>query len=466
MVQEARQKASDNRQARAAERQERILEMREGEYRAEESERARLAQLRDPESEGSATARAQYVTQLVDLGVPREVAESRVQGQSGADIAARADEIEALRAARAQYFTPRRGVRRPSERGWQRQLRGLGYGGGRGSVARPSSSSSNRRGRVETPTTPASPGAPPADGSTTVEEDSETVEIDVPDDVLDAWASPPSAEDGEGGSDAPSPAQLADQEWQRRLDAASDPDSPGGERITTSESRTIAAAQRRAQDLRRQEDEAARDARQTQTDRRTRRTQDNTAARQLNSDLESANIPAFERNLSEMRRVLNGALGTRGLSLRQILARIEETGEDLPGSGASAMVPNPLLSSRGQDVRRIISDLIDLRGRERSGAAISQGEERRFREQIGALEGITSDQQLLRGLISLRDLVRQSRSRIQAAHPTAMEYLTTDQGEFIVYPAPGVDAEPRRMRLTGREIGRLRNRGLRVERAD
>ena len=47
-----------------------------------------------------------------------------------------------------------------------------------------------------------------------------------------------------------------------------------------------------------------------------------------------------------------------------------------------------------------------------------------------------------------------------------MEYLTTDQGEFIVYPAPGVDAEPRRMRLTGREIGRLRNRGLRVERAD
>ena len=120
MMQEARQKAADTRQAR-------ILEMREGEYRAEEGERARLAQLRDPESEGSATARAQYVTQLVDLGVPRDVAESRVEGQSGADIAARADEIEALRAARAQYFTPRRGVRRPSAQGWQTQLRGLGY---------------------------------------------------------------------------------------------------------------------------------------------------------------------------------------------------------------------------------------------------------------------------------------------------------------------------------------------------
>jgi len=461
-VQDARQAALDERQTRAAERQERVLEMREGEYRAEEGERARLAQLRDPESEGSATARAQYVTQLVDMGVPREVAESRVQGQSGADIAARADEIAALRAARAQYFTPRRGVRRPSERGWQRQLRGLGYGGGRGSVARPSSSSSNRRGRVETPTTPASPGAPPADGSVTVEEDSETVQIDVP----DAWASPPQADEGEGEADAPSPAQLADQEWQRRADAASDPDSPGGEITTTSEARAIAIAQRRAQDLRRQEVEAARDARQAQTDQRTRRTQDNTAAQRLNDDLASANIPDFERNLSEMRRVLNDSLGTQGLGLHQILARIEETGEDLPGSGASAMVPNPLLSSRGQDVRRIISDLVDLRGRERSGAAISQDEERRFREQIGALEGVTSDRQLLRGLISLRDLVGQSRNRIQAAHPTAMEYLTTDQGEFMVYPAPGVDAEPRRMRLTGREIGRLRNRGLRVERAD
>ena len=158
MVQEARQKASDNRQAR-------ILEIREGEYRAEEGERARLAQLRDPESEGSATARAQYVTQLVDLGVPREVAESRVQGQSGADIAARADEIEALRAARAQYFTPRRGVRRPSARGWQTQLRGLGYGSpgpqgrqrtrprapeGRGATA-PQASSSGGEVNVETP---------------------------------------------------------------------------------------------------------------------------------------------------------------------------------------------------------------------------------------------------------------------------------------------------------------------------
>ena len=158
MSQDAQRKATNSRQMAADARADRQMEMREQEFSEAQGERARAAELRDAESEGSAAARGRYVDQLVDLGVDRSVAEARVQGESGADIAARADELDALRAARAEHFKPRRGRRGATGRSWGRQLQAMGYGaaqtqgGGRGSRG-------SRRGPGNRQAPPASPGS-------------------------------------------------------------------------------------------------------------------------------------------------------------------------------------------------------------------------------------------------------------------------------------------------------------------
>jgi hypothetical protein len=75
-------------------------------------------------------------------------------------------------------------------------------------------------------------------------------------------------------------------------------------------------------------------------------------------------------------------------------------GEDVPGVGPfDGLLPNFLTSERGRSLRQQLTNLVDLMGRLRSGAAISAAEEERFARIIGSSG---TDEELRRGIGIIR----------------------------------------------------------------
>jgi hypothetical protein len=74
-------------------------------------------------------------------------------------------------------------------------------------------------------------------------------------------------------------------------------------------------------------------------------------------------------------------------------------GEDIPGVGATGFLPDRALSAQGRQIRTAVTNVADLVGRLRSGAAISESEIERFRQIIGAAG---TDAELISGIRRIR----------------------------------------------------------------
>jgi hypothetical protein len=98
-----------------------------------------------------------------------------------------------------------------------------------------------------------------------------------------------------------------------------------------------------------------------------------------------------------------GNVAALSAALDRLESMLPAEGEDIPGVGMTGVLPEPLISDEGRAVREEITNIGDLLGRLRSGAAISAEEETRFNRIIG---GATTDAALRRGIERVRDEIR------------------------------------------------------------
>lgn len=111
-------------------------------------------------------------------------------------------------------------------------------------------------------------------------------------------------------------------------------------------------------------------------------------------------------------------------TVQQIFSLLPETGQDIPGYGKTAALPDFILSSSGKDLRQAIQKLINVKLKNRSGAAVTPPEFERFKKELG--EGVLrTDDQLRNGLANaMRALIEQSNNIYAGFSPAARsEYL-------------------------------------------
>lgn len=96
-----------------------------------------------------------------------------------------------------------------------------------------------------------------------------------------------------------------------------------------------------------------------------------------------------------------------------------ESGEDVPGVGMTGIVPGPMLSDEGRNLRAALTNADDLLGRLRSGGAITEGEREAFH---AILTGAGTDQ-------ALREGIRRIRREIEARTVRVREGRTMDESE-------------------------------------
>lgn len=82
------------------------------------------------------------------------------------------------------------------------------------------------------------------------------------------------------------------------------------------------------------------------------------------------------------------------------------SGQDLPGTGATALVPEPLLSEKGRELRQLVQSLMNEQIYEKSGAAINKEEFYRLSQALGA-NPFNSDQALVSGLKNWASTLRE-----------------------------------------------------------
>lgn len=102
-------------------------------------------------------------------------------------------------------------------------------------------------------------------------------------------------------------------------------------------------------------------------------------------------------------------------------------GEDIPGIGYTGNLPDSMLTAQGRQIRAAVTNVADLVGRLRSGAAISQEEIDRFKQIIGASG---RDEELIAGIRRIR---REIGSRVQRA-PSGQSVTERDVGAAAAAP--------------------------------
>lgn len=146
-------------------------------------------------------------------------------------------------------------------------------------------------------------------------------------------------------------------------------------------------------DLRRQEREAA------AADRKAKDL--DTKVNHFSATLEKTGVPAFQSTLDDIKAVLT-----------------KFDGQDVPGLGATGMIPGFLLSDEGKDVRQKIATLRNIVLKDRSGAAVTDQEMRRLLEELGT--GVfTTDEQF-------RNAVNNIEKRFNAVKSNAVAGVDDD----------------------------------------
>lgn len=89
-------------------------------------------------------------------------------------------------------------------------------------------------------------------------------------------------------------------------------------------------------------------------------------------------------------------------------------GKDLPGYGATGFIPNIMASKEGVNLRQDVSGLANALLKSRSGAAVTNQEEKRFLEEMGTGKTTMSDENVRRGLKKIKDIMERRTKMIEA----------------------------------------------------
>lgn len=113
------------------------------------------------------------------------------------------------------------------------------------------------------------------------------------------------------------------------------------------------------------------------------------------------------------------AVGERVLSL------LPERGQDVPGYGQTGMNPSFLLSRAGKDMRQAINQLFNIELRNRSGAAVTDPELMRLREEFGQGKFAT-DEALITGVNQYINRLKEISRNVNAGFDSGVreEYVT------------------------------------------
>lgn len=116
---------------------------------------------------------------------------------------------------------------------------------------------------------------------------------------------------------------------------------------------------------------------------------------QFSTELQKTNIPGFEESLQ---------------NLENLMAKFK--GGDIPGIGGTGNFPQWLLSDDGKQVRQALSMIKNIELKDRSGAAVTDSELRRFVEEMGGT--FTSDDQIRTAIQNVRNRFNAVRQNIIA----------------------------------------------------
>lgn len=105
---------------------------------------------------------------------------------------------------------------------------------------------------------------------------------------------------------------------------------------------------------------------------------------QFSTELQKTNIPGFEESLQ---------------NLENLMAKFK--GGDIPGIGGTGNFPQWLLSDEGKQVRQALSMIKNIELKDRSGAAVTDSELKRFVEEMGGT--FTSDDQVRTAIQNVRN---------------------------------------------------------------
>lgn len=154
--------------------------------------------------------------------------------------------------------------------------------------------------------------------------------------------------------------------------------------------------------------------------------------------LEKSNIPQLESTLVNIERIIS-KYKTKGEDGK-------ESTKDLPGFGATGMLPNFMLFADGRELRQAVAPLANLTLKDRSGAAVTNPEHERFKTELGT-GVLMSDDELLRGLANARALIDSTKANHMAgAHPEVIaeynkRYGANTQVPLGAGPAPGAQQQ-------------------------
>lgn len=102
---------------------------------------------------------------------------------------------------------------------------------------------------------------------------------------------------------------------------------------------------------------------------------------------------------------------------------------DIPGLGATGLIPHGMLTGKGRDVRQKVSSLRNIVLKIRSGAAVTDPEYSRFMDEIGMKLG-GSDEDVARALTSLRAMMESKKQAIYSGYdPDVVETYRSRLGE-------------------------------------
>jgi hypothetical protein len=116
-------------------------------------------------------------------------------------------------------------------------------------------------------------------------------------------------------------------------------------------------------------------------------------------------------------------------TLDQVDAILPAKGEDIPGFGATAILPDILTSKKGTDLRQIVNKLFNITLKQRSGAAVTDPELERLKSEFGQGKWKTDDQ-LRKGINDYKKILGSVIKNVNAGYrPEIRQQYTENFGE-------------------------------------
>jgi hypothetical protein len=139
----------------------------------------------------------------------------------------------------------------------------------------------------------------------------------------------------------------------------------------------------------------------------------NTAAEKISVRVEKSGLPEMRTNMEEVLRLL------------------PKEGDDIPGFGQTGFLPKYMLSQEGKNLRSALSSLFNAKLSARSGAAVTEQELRRLKDEFGDFS-MASDKDLMNALRRLEAAMNKDIANMKAGYdPEALEIYTGRGGDDL-----------------------------------